>query len=76
MAEIKIENIEELEYGNEASTEIETATVQVKLNIREKPVENAKIVGILEAGEIVEILGYEGKWAKIEKGYCMKQYLK
>ena len=74
MAEIKIENIEELEYGNEEITE--RATVQVKLNIREKPVEGARVVGVLDAGEVIEILGYEGKWAKIKEGYCMKQFLK
>lgn len=73
MAEINLENIEELEYANEIT---ETATVQVKLNVREAPSKDAKIIRILESGEIVEILEYENEWVKIQDGYCMKEFLK
>ena len=74
MAEIKIENIDELEYGNEEVKDI--ATVQVRLNVRQEPQKGSKVVRILEVGEKVEILGYDGDWAKISDGYCMKDYLK
>lgn len=74
MAEVEIENMEELEYGKEEAKDI--ATVQVKLNVRQEPQKNSKVVRILEAGEKVEILAYDGDWAKISDGYCMKDYLK
>lgn len=73
MAEERIENIEELEYNGEAK---DIATVQVKLNVRQEPQKNSEVVRILEAGEKVEILAYDGDWAKISDGYCMKEYLK
>lgn len=74
MAEVKIENIEELEYGNDEVADIQT--VQVRLNVRQEPQKSSKVVRILEAGEKVEILAYDGDWAKISDGYCMKEYLK
>jgi uncharacterized protein YgiM (DUF1202 family) len=74
MAEVKIENIEELEYSNEEVKDI--ATVQVRLNVRQEPQKGSEVVRILEAGEKVEILAYDGDWAKISDGYCMKEYLK
>lgn len=74
MAEVEIENIEELEYGKEEAKNI--ATVQVKLNVRQEPQKGSKVVRILEAGEKVEILAYDGDWVKISDGYCMKDYLK
>lgn len=73
MAKIKIENIEELEYADEIT---ETATVQVKLNVRETPSKESKIVRVLESGETVEILEYENEWVRIQDGYCMKEFLK
>lgn len=74
MAEVKIENIEELEYSNKEVKDI--ATVQVRLNVRQEPQKGSEVVRILEAGEKVEILAYDGDWAKISDGYCMKEYLK
>lgn len=74
MAEVEIENMEELEYGKEEAKDI--ATVQVKLNVRREPQKGSEVVRILEAGEKVEILAYDGDWAKISDGYCMKDYLK
>ena len=74
MAEVKIENIEELEYDNDEVADIQT--VQVRLNVRQKPQKGSEVVRILEAGEKVEILAYDGDWAKISDGYCMKEYLK
>lgn len=74
MAEVKIENIEELEYGNDEVADIQT--VQVRLNVRQEPQKGSEVVRILEAGEKVEILAYDGDWAKISDGYCMKEYLK
>lgn len=74
MAEVKIENIEEFEYSNEEVKDI--ATVQVRLNVRQEPQKGSEVVRILEAGEKVEILAYDGDWAKISDGYCMKEYLK
>lgn len=74
MAEVEIENIEELEYGKEEAKDI--ATVQVKLNVRQEPRKSSQVVRILEAGEKVEILAYNGDWVKISDGYCMKDYLK
>ena len=44
MAEIKIENIEELEYANQTT---KTAIVQVKLNVRETPSKESKIIKVL-----------------------------
>ena len=73
MAEIKIENIEELEYANQTT---ETATVQVKLNVRETPSKESKIVKFLEPGEVVDILEVENEWVRIQDGYCMKKFLK
>lgn len=73
MAEIKIENIEELEYADEIT---ETATVQVKLNVREAPSKESKIIKVLEPGEVVDILEIENEWVKIQDGYCMKEFLK
>lgn len=73
MAEIRIENIEELEYANQTT---ETATVQVKLNVREKPTKESRILRVLEAGEVIEILEYENEWVKIQDGYCMKEFIK
>ena len=74
MAEVKIENIEELEYDNDEVADIQT--VQVRLNVRQKPQKGSEVVRILAAGEKVEILAYDGDWAKISDGYCMKEYLK
>lgn len=74
MAEVEIENMEELEYGKEEAKDI--ATVQVKLNVRREPQKGSEVVRILEAGEKVEILAYNGDWVKISDGYCMKDYLK
>ena len=74
MAEVKIENIEELEYDNDEVADIQT--VQVRLNVRQEPQKGSEVVRILEAGEKVEILDYDGDWAKISDGYCMKEYLK
>lgn len=74
MAEVKIENIEELEYDNDEVADIQT--VQVRLNVRQEPQKGSEVVRILEAGEKVEILAYDGDWAKISDGYCMKEYLK
>lgn len=76
MAEVEMENVEELEYGKEEAKDIEIATVQVKLNVRQEPQKNSKVVRILEAGDKVEILAYDGDWVKISDGYCMKEYLK
>ena len=73
MAEVKIENIEELNYGN---NDLNIATVQVKLNVREKPEKSSKIIKILNPGEEVVILEEIDNWVKIDSGYCMKDYLK
>ena len=73
MAEVKIENIEELNYGN---NDLNIATVQVKLNVREKPEKSSKIIKILNPGEEVVILEEIDNWAKIDSGYCMKEFLK
>lgn len=73
MAEIKIENIEELEYANQTT---KTAIVQAKLNVRETPSKKSKIIKVLEPGEEIDILEVENEWAKIKEGYCMKQFLK
>ena len=72
MAEIKIENTEELEYANQTT---KTATVQVKLNVRETPSKKSKIVKVLEPGEVVDILEVENEWVRIQDGYCMKEFL-
>ena len=72
MAEIKIENIEELEYANQTT---KTATVQVKLNVRETHSKKSKIVKVLEPGEVVDILEVENEWVRIQDGYCMKEFL-
>ena len=68
MAEIKIENIEELEYANQI-------IVQVKLNVRETPSKKSKIIKVLEPGEVVDILEVENEWVRIQDGYCMKEFL-
>ena len=73
MAEIKIENTEELEYANQTT---KTAIVQVKLNVRETPSKKSKIVKVLEPGEVVDILEVENEWVRIQDGYCMKKFLK
>lgn len=73
MAKIKFENIEELEYADEIT---ETATVQVKLNVRETPSKESKIIKVLEPGEVVDILEIENEWVRIQDGYCMKEFLK
>ena len=73
MAEIKIENIEELEYTNQIT---KIAIVKVKLNVREAPSKESKIVKVLEPGEAVDVLEVENEWVKIQDGYCMKEFLK
>ena len=73
MAEIKMENIEELEYTNQIT---KTAIVKVKLNVREAPSKESKIVKVLEPWEAVDILEVENEWVKIQDGYCMKEFLK
>ena len=72
MAEIKMENIEELEYTNQIT---KTAIVKVKLNIREAPSKKSKIIKVLESGEVVDILEVENEWVRIQDGYCMKEFL-
>ena len=72
MAEIKIENIEELEYTNKNT---KTAIVKVKINVREAPSKESKIVKVLEPWEAVDILEVENEWVKIQDGYCMKEFL-
>lgn len=73
MAKIKFENIEELEYANQIT---KTATVQVKLNVREAPSKESKIIKVLEPGEVVNMLEIENEWVRIQDGYCMKEFLK
>ena len=72
MAEIKMENIEELEYTNQIT---KIAIVKVKLNVREAPSRKSKIVKVLEPLEAVDILEVENEWVKIQDGYCMKEFL-
>ena len=72
MAEIKIENIEELEYANQTT---KTAIVQAKLNVREAPSKESKISKVLESGEELGILEGENEWVRIQDGYCMKEFL-
>ena len=72
MAEIKIENIEELEYANQTT---QTAIVKAKLNVREAPSKESKIIKVLESGEEVGILEVENEWVRIQDGYCMKEFL-
>ena len=52
-----------------------TAIVKVKLNVREAPSKESKIVKVLEPGEAVDILEVENEWVKIQDGYCMKEFL-
>lgn len=75
MAEERIENIEELEYAG-AQSELTTAIVQTRLNVRKTPTLNAEIIRVLNEGSIVEILEDGEEWVKISDGYCMKQFLK
>lgn len=75
MAEERIENIEELEYAD-AQSELTTAVVQTKLNVRKEPAFNAEIIRILNGGDVVEILEDGAEWVKISDGYCMKKFLK
>lgn len=47
---------------------------RVSLNIRNSPSVSGKIVGVLPALSVVEELGIENGWIKIEKGYISKSY--
>ena len=75
MAEERIENIEELEYAG-AQSELTTAVVQTKLNVRKTPSLDAEIIRVLSEGSIVKILEDGTEWVKISDGYCMKKFLK
>lgn len=75
MAEERIENIDELEYAG-AQSELTTAVVQTKLNVRKTPSLDAEIIRILSEGSIVKILEDGAEWVKISDGYCMKKFLK
>lgn len=75
MAEERIENIDELEYAG-AQSELTTAVVQTKLNVRKTPSLDAEIIRILSEGSVVKILEDGAEWVKISDGYCMKKFLK
>lgn len=51
----------------------EEAYVLTRLNIRSTP--DGSICGQYKQGDRVSILGYEGDWAKTEKGYCWAGFL-
>lgn len=75
MAEERIENIDELEYAG-AQSELTTAVVQTKLNVRKIPSLDAEIIRILSEGSVVKIFEDGAEWVKISDGYCMKKFLK
>lgn len=67
MAEIKIENKEEL-YA-------EKRIVSCRLNLREAPDKSAKVIRVMLPGEEIDVLDYMGDWAQLEEGFCMVKFL-
>lgn len=74
MAEIHIEDLDELNYEKDNIKEIYIVTT--KLNLRKEPSTNSTIIKVLNENERILVSGFEGDWAITEEGYCMKKYLK
>lgn len=75
--EIKVDDtveVEELEEIIEDETKVGTVNVPL-LNVRESASADSEIVGSLEKGEVVDILGEENGFYKLDAGYCMKEYI-
>lgn len=79
MAEINMENLDELNYGKEEinkENEGSEYIVTTKLNLRKEPSTNSTIIKVLNTNEKILVTGFDGNWAITEEGYCMKKYLK
>ncbi len=76
MAEVELVNEEELNYGQDIVEDEVTKTVTAKLNVREKPSTDAKILCVLEVGTEVKVLEEIDGWTHHDKGWSMTQYLK
>ena len=70
MSEFSILNYEEVSYGNKEKE----YTVAARLNLREEPSLEAKVVRILEKGEKIKGVN-NGEWTIVEDGYCMSKFL-
>jgi len=75
--EENIEEIEELNEVNEAPRAeiIEEYRITTKLNCRENPSLDAKVVKVYEAGTIVIVEEEENGWFKYNEGWSLKQYM-
>lgn len=77
MPEIEEEIIEVVEEIVEAPAEIiEEYKITTKLNCRETPSLDAKIVKVYEAGTIVIVEEELNGWFKYNEGWSLKQYMK
>ena len=64
-------NLDEVAYGYEPKN----LKVLKKLNLREKPSLDAKVIRIMPVGEKVEVLFDDGEWATLREGFCMIKFL-
>ena len=79
MAEANMENLDELNYGKEETSEVNETSeyiVTTRLNLRKEPSTNSTIIKVLNENEKILVTGFDGDWAITKEGYCMKKYLK
>lgn len=72
MAEYELTDIDELTYGEEEEPQVLTCTHNVY--IREAATKQSATLGVINAGEKVEVLEDAGEWIRHERGWSMKQY--
>ena len=73
MAEVELENMEELEYGEEVKPIIKHTTCCV--NARMEPSLDGEINCALNQGTELHIEKEENGWSKHELGWTMSEYL-
>ncbi|NPA58459.1 MAG: AAA family ATPase [Aquificae bacterium] len=67
--EVKVETAPPPPPPEEEEEEVNTGTVAVeRLNMREKPSTDSRVLKVLKKGDKVEIIGQEGKWLKVKQG--------
>lgn len=70
MSELRILDFDEVSYEKEATE----YTVNTRLNLREEPSMEAKIIRVMEKGEKIKAV-IDDEWAVLEDGYCVAKFL-
>lgn len=71
--DVKEENVMEKVKKVKKEKKKEGVVVGGTLNVRANP--NGTIVGVLQDGDVIEILAEEGEWYKIENGFVMAKFI-